>query len=214
MPSLRARWSKPCLGVKYLKTVCLATVVCLSLSTLLPAQGTGGRITGRVSDPTGAVLAGVKVTATNEATGAGRDATTTESGDYVFPEMPVGVYTLSFELTGFKKEVRHGATLQVNAVITLNMVMQIGQTQEVVDVTSEAPLVDTTSTQLGAVVDDRSVSRASAQLSRYLPVSAIAAGRHVHRRFQQLDRLRQRQRGRRFRQWWTWTLQQLQRQRR
>jgi hypothetical protein len=149
MLSLRRRSSK----------LCLAVIVPLLLSVFLPAQGTGGRITGRVADPTGAILPSVKVTATNEATGISRDAQTNESGDYVFPEMQVGVYTLSFELTGFKKEVRHGATLQLNAIITLNMVMQIGQAQEVVDVTSEAPLVDTASTQLGAVVDDRTVSQ-------------------------------------------------------
>ncbi len=149
MPSQRARWSAICL-----------TVACgLLIPVLLSAQSTGGRIVGRISDPTGAVVAGVKVTATNDATGVGRDSTSNESGDYVFPEMSVGEYTFSFELTGFKKEVRHGVTLQLNQVITLNMVMQVGQQQEVVDVTSEAPLVDTASTQLGAVVDDRSVSQ-------------------------------------------------------
>jgi hypothetical protein len=149
MPPLRAR----CFAV------CLIVAFSLLVPALLPAQSTGGRIVGRVADPTGAVLANVKVTAMNEATGVGRDANTNENGDYVFPEMQVGVYTISFELPGFKKELRHGATLQLNAVITLNMTMQIGQAQEVVDVTSEAPLVDTASTQLGAVVDDRSVSQ-------------------------------------------------------
>ena len=66
--------------------------------------------------------------------------------------MPVGTYSLAFDLTGFKKSVRHAIALDVNQVITLNMTMQLGAAQEVVDVTSEAPLVDTSSTQLGAVV--------------------------------------------------------------
>ncbi len=158
MISLRPRWSKPCPYLAHLKTVCLVLAVCFFLTTVVTAQGTGGRILGRVSDPTGAVIAHVKVVATNEATGVKRGGETNESGDYAFPEVPVGVYTLSFELTGFKKDLRHGVTLELNQVITLNMVMQIGQAQEVVDVTSEAPLVDTTSTQLGAVVNDRTVS--------------------------------------------------------
>jgi Carboxypeptidase regulatory-like domain len=145
MPSSRARWN----------AVCLAVVILLP--AVLIAQGTGGRIIGRVADPSGAVLAHVKVVATNEATGVGRDTASNDSGDYTFPEVPVGVYTLSFELVGFKKDLRHGVTLELNQIVTLNMVMQIGQAQEVVDVTSEAPLVDTTSTQLGAVVDDRTV---------------------------------------------------------
>ncbi len=154
MPSLRARSTMMCLG-----TVSFVIAISLVVPTLLCAQGTGGRILGRVADPSGAVIAHVKVTATNEATGVSRGAETNDSGDYVFPEVPVGVYTLDFELTGFKKDLRHGVTLELNQIITLNMLMQIGQTQEVVDVTSEAPLVDTTSTQLGAVVDDRTVSQ-------------------------------------------------------
>jgi hypothetical protein len=163
MPSLRARWSMICLKTVCPKTACLETVclvvaISLLLPTLLLAQGTGGRILGRVSDPSGAVIAHVKVVATNEATGVGRDAESNDSGDYSFPEVPVGVYSLSFELTGFKKDLRHGVPVDLNQVVTLNMVMQIGKAQEVVDVTSEAPLVDTTSTQLGAIMDSREVS--------------------------------------------------------
>jgi hypothetical protein len=133
--------------------------LCLICSTLVFAQGTGGRILGRVADSSGAVLAKVKVTATNEATGIARDTQTNDSGDYGFPEVPVGTYTISFDLSGFKNLVRKGVTLQLNQVITLNMTMQVGASKEVVEVTSEAPLVDTTSTQLGAVVNDRSVSQ-------------------------------------------------------
>ena len=92
MPSLRARWSELSLSTTYLRALCLGLAVCLSLSTLLPAQGTGGRILGLVSDPTGAVLSGVKVTATNEATGVTRDSVSNDSGDYVFPDLPVGTY--------------------------------------------------------------------------------------------------------------------------
>src|SRR5271166_2892768 len=153
MPSPRARWSTLCPG-----TVCLVVAFSFLVPTLLPAQGTGGRILGRVADPTGAVLGGVKVTAINEATGVVRDATTAESGDYVFPDLPVGTYTLNYELTGFKKDFRKRISLDVNQVITLNMTMQLGAAQEIVDVTSEAPLVDTTSTQLGAIVNNRSVN--------------------------------------------------------
>ena len=148
MPSLRARWT----------AVCLAVTTLLLLPTTLPAQGTGGRILGRIADPSGAVLAHVKVVATNEATGVSRDTDSNDSGDYSFPEVPVGVYSLSFELTGFKKDLRHSVSVDLNQVVTLNMVMQIGRAQEVVDVTAEAPLVDTTSTQLGAIMGSREVS--------------------------------------------------------
>jgi len=159
MPSLRARWSQLRVGTTDLRSLCLAAVLCLSLSALLPAQGTGGRVLGRISDPTGAVLGGVKVTATNDATGVAHDTTSNESGDYSFPDLPIATYSLTFDLTGFKKAIRRSITLDLNQVITLNMTMQLGATQETVDVTSEAPLVDTSSTQLGAVMDSKQVSQ-------------------------------------------------------
>jgi hypothetical protein len=148
MPSLRPRWF----------VVCLALAISLSLPTLLPAQGTSGRILGHVADSSGAILANVKVTLVNEGTSVSRDATTNQNGDYDFVEVPVGTYRLEFDLTGFKKNVRRGVSLDINQVITLNLTMQVGAAQEIVDVTSEAPLVETTSTQLGAVVNDRAVS--------------------------------------------------------
>jgi hypothetical protein len=100
----------------------------------------------------------VNVTLVNEATGVSRETKTNESGDYSFIEVVPGTYRVESALLGFKTEVRHNITLQVNQILTLNVTMQPGGAQETVEVTSEAPLVDTTSTQLGAVVDDRSVS--------------------------------------------------------
>lgn len=137
--------------------VCLAVTAVLT-PTMLLAQGTTGRIVGRVADPGGAVLGNVKVTLVNEGTSVSRDTRTNENGDYDFVEVPVGTYRLEFDVAGFKKNIRRGVSLDINQVITLNMTMQVGATQEVVDVTSEAPLVETTSTQLGAVVGDRAVS--------------------------------------------------------
>ena len=132
----------------------------LGLIALLssPALAQSGRIVGRVADPTGAVLAGVKVSLIHEATGSSRDTTTNGSGDYTFVEVVPGVYTAQFELAGFKKSVQKGITVDVNQVVTLNKALDIGTAQEVVEVTSEAQQVDTTSTQLGAVINDRSVN--------------------------------------------------------
>jgi hypothetical protein len=148
MPSLRARWT----------AVCLAAAVSTLIPTLLPAQGASGRIVGRVADPSAAVLAQVKVTLLNEATGINRDALTNDSGDYSFVDVAPGTYTVQFELAGFKKNVQKSVIVDVNQVVTLNSTLQIGGTQETVEVTSEAPQVDTTSTQLGAVINDRSVN--------------------------------------------------------
>jgi carboxypeptidase family protein len=148
-PSLAHRVSASWLAVLGLLTI---------LSVPAFSQSTGGRILGRVADPTGAVLAGVKVTLTNEATGATRDTQTNASGDYTFVEVVPGTYRVEYELTGFKKSVQKTVTVDVNQVVTLNQTLTIGATQETVEVTSEAPQVDTTSTQLGAVINDRSVN--------------------------------------------------------
>ena len=140
---------------------CLFTVSSLVFvfSLSAAAQSTGGRILGRVADPSGAVLSGVKIMIVNEATGVTRETVTNENGDYVFPEVAVGTYRAEFDQKGFKKNIRRAVQLDINQVITLNMTMQIGGASEVVDVTAEAPLVDTTSTQLGAVVNDRTVTQ-------------------------------------------------------
>jgi len=132
--------------------------LCLIFSTFLSAQGTGGRILGRVSDASGAVLAGVKVTLINEATGVSSESTTNASGDYGFPQVAVGVYRLEFDHAGFKKSLQRGVNVDLNQVVTVNSVLQIGATKELVEVTTEAPLVDTTSTQLGAIMESRAVA--------------------------------------------------------
>src|SRR5205807_3779817 len=102
MPSLPSRWSV----MRCLNALCLAVAICLSLPTQLHAQGTTGRILGRVADPSGAVLAGVKVTLVNQGTNVSRDGRTNETGDYDFIAVPVGTYRLEFDLTSFKKNIR------------------------------------------------------------------------------------------------------------
>lgn len=139
---------------------CLVLVASFSLALLpVSAQSTGGRILGRVSDSTGAVVTGVQVTLINDATGVSRDTKTDQSGDYTFVEVVPSKYRVEYTLQGFKKNVRANVMLEINQVLTLNATLQPGATQETVEVSSEAPLVDTTSTQLGAVVNDRAISQ-------------------------------------------------------
>src|SRR5277367_2698721 len=138
-------------------STCLLSA-CLICATQLFAQGTGGRILGRVADSSGAVLANVKVTLTNEATGVSNESTTNADGDYGFPQVPVAVYRMDFDLAGFKKSIQRAVNVDLNQIVTVNAVLQVGETKETVEVTSEAPLIDTTSTQLGAIMDSRQVS--------------------------------------------------------
>src|ERR1700678_214296 len=158
MPSPQQPSSKPFRISCWLISLSSVLSLCLVCSTIMSAQGTGGRILGRVADSSGAVLANVKVTLTNEATSVSNETTTNANGDYGFPQVPVGTYRMDFDLTGFKKNLQRGVNVDLNQVVTVNSVLQIGATKETVEVTSEAPLVDTTSTQLGAVMGAQQVS--------------------------------------------------------
>ena len=127
-------------------------------STFMFAQGTGGRILGRVADPSGAVLAGVKVTLTNEATGVSNESNDQQRGRLRFsPGSSRHLHAL-LRFDGIQDERAEGNRRRPEPGDHANSALQIGETKETVEVTSEAPLVDTTSTQLGAVMDSRQVS--------------------------------------------------------
>src|SRR5262249_28111922 len=118
----------------------LRCLISLLVIGCLPAvaQSTGGRIIGKVSDSTGAVVNGVNVKLINGATGVARETKSGENGDYTFVEVTPGNYTVEYTVQGFKKYVRENVTLDVNEVLTLNATLQPGGTQEVIEVTSEA----------------------------------------------------------------------------
>jgi len=138
--------------------LCLCVAVCLSVITPSLRAETTGRVTGKVTDTTGAVVPDTKVTLVNEDTSVPRSSNSDKEGGYTFLQVPVGNYHLEFEHAGFKTSVQKGVAVQLNQVVNVNVQLEIGGTKEVVDVTSEAPLVDTSSTQLGAVVDSQSVA--------------------------------------------------------
>src|SRR6202162_729547 len=120
------------------------------------AQSTGGRIRGTVSDPSSASIAAATVTLINEATHATRDVQSGANGEYIFIEVPVGSYEIDAIQAGFKKYVHKGVGLDLNEVISVDITLQLGSSAERVEVTGAPPVIDTTSTQLGAVVNERS----------------------------------------------------------
>ena len=119
------------------------------------AQSTGGRIRGTVSDPSGASVTAATVTLLNEATHSAHEVQTSAGGEYIFIEVPVGSYEIDVTQAGFKKFVRKGIALDLNQVISIDITLQLGAATESVEVTGAPPIVDTSSTQLGAVVNER-----------------------------------------------------------
>src|SRR5215471_4706876 len=112
------------------------------------AQSDRGTITGTVSDPTGAVIPGVGILATNVETAARYETATTETGNYTLPQLPSGTYQLSAELPGFKKYVRQGITVLVAQTLRLDVTLEVGSNNESVTVTENAPLLRTDSSEL------------------------------------------------------------------
>jgi hypothetical protein len=138
--------------------VCALCMLALSLAAAVcsNAQSTGGRIRGTVTDPSGSAVSGAKLVLTNEANGTQRDTQTGSNGEYIFLEVPIGSYQLESNQQGFKKYLHKGLVVNLNEVVSLDITLQIGGTSEVVEVTGAPPVVDTTSTQLGAIVNERS----------------------------------------------------------
>src|SRR5258708_5266942 len=99
-------------------------------ATLLPAQETRGQILGRITDPSGAVVAGAEVKAVNTATSIVATTRTNGSGDYAFHLLISGTYNVSAELTGFKVFLQQGISLQVAENKTVNVVLEVGQTSD------------------------------------------------------------------------------------
>lgn len=127
------------------------------VSSLALAQSNNQTITGTVTDASGAVLPGVSITVVNEGTGLTRTAVTNESGNYSVPQIPIGNYRVEAELPGFRKEVRRGLTLQVDQRARIDLQLQVGQVTEVIEVTGQAPLIQTEDASIGSVIDHQKV---------------------------------------------------------
>ncbi|HZS04376.1 MAG TPA: carboxypeptidase regulatory-like domain-containing protein [Blastocatellia bacterium] len=151
----------------------------LALSGVAGAQGLGS-IVGTVTDPTGAVIAGAKVTATEVGTGFARTTTTDAEGRYVLASLRPAQYDLSVEAAGFRTFSQKGVTLLADQTLTLGMAVQVGAQSEVISVTTEAVQVDTSTPTLKQVIERERVQelplngRNAATLTLLVP-GAVAA---------------------------------------
>src|SRR6516225_8839171 len=112
------------------------------------AADVNGRIKGSVTHPQGAVLAGVKVSAANEATGVKFDTTTGPDGGYLFPQLPIGTYTVAVSASGFKSFTAKGIVLNIDQEYVEPIKLSVGSTAEIVEVAAAPVQVDTTDMQL------------------------------------------------------------------
>lgn len=136
----------------------LAIALVFSLAAIsVPAQTGTSRITGTVMDPQGAVIVGAQVTAKNESTGVTYTTKTTSAGVFEFPSMPIGSYTITVEMAGFRKYSSAGNVLTVGSPLVIEVTLEVGSTSEVIEVQGGYERIETTHAMLGDIVGRRPI---------------------------------------------------------
>ncbi len=146
-----------------LRSICILLLLVTLCGSLAFSQAVNGSLLGTIVDSSGASVPNAQVTITATSTGISRVTRTGDGGTFTFPEVPPGTYQVTVELTGFKKAVRMGVDVLVNASIRVDLTMQPGNVSETVNVTAEVPLLQTDRS-------DTSVKIEESQLAN-LPIS-------------------------------------------
>jgi hypothetical protein len=135
----------------------LCVVLALLFVVCARAQISTGTIAGVVEDTSGAVIPNAGVTATQTATGESRHTVTTGSGEFNLPFLRVGQYSVAVTAPGFKTRILSGITLQVDQTVNLNVPLEVGAATEAVEVTGMSPLVDSATSSLGQVIENKQI---------------------------------------------------------
>src|SRR3989475_11777100 len=156
----------------------ILAVALMLVFSLPPSYGqiVTASLSGTITDPTGAAIPEASVTATKVATGAATKTTTDGAGNYSIPSLPPGIYKLTVEKTGFKATVLSGIQLLVNQQAVVNAQLQVGQVTTAIEVSSAAPLVETTTASVGTVIGEREVVDLPLNLRRFGALAVLVPG--------------------------------------
>ena len=135
-----------------------------------------GSISGTVTDPSGAVLVGVKVTVTSVSTGIEGSAVTDAKGFYRFPSLGVDTYAVAVNQSGFRPFLENGVRIDANSAIQIDIRMQLGQLTDTVTVESNAVQVETQSTQMGEVIEGETITSVPLNGRSYLDLLSLQPG--------------------------------------
>ena len=129
--------------MRNLRSVSVCCALFLSFSACLYSQAVSGTVLGNVTDTSGAVVAHAAVTLTEVKTNVARTAATNESGNYTFPDVPEGSYSVTVAIPGFKKEIRDNIIVAVNTSARVDVQLQPGNISQSVEVTAAPPALQT-----------------------------------------------------------------------
>ena len=136
-------------------------VMILSALILLPicvlGQSTTASIVGTVKDSTGAILPNVAITVTNTATNTARNTVSDSDGNYNISNLPIGLYRVTAELTGFKRSILNQVQLVVNQTARIDIQLEAGNISEQVDVETSSPLIESETSTVGQVISNRTI---------------------------------------------------------
>jgi hypothetical protein len=135
----------------------LAVLLVCAVPAFGQSQAINGTIEGTIVDASGGVLPGVTVLITNTDTGAARSVVTNESGVYRAPLLPLGRYTVSAELSGFRKFEQKGISLTAGQTAVINITLTVGNMSELVSVTADTPVVDLGKIDQGRTLNEREI---------------------------------------------------------
>lgn len=129
----------------------------IAMSALVLAQSGTTSLRGTVTDPTTATVSGASVTLANPERGFSRSVTTNSAGDYEFLQLQPGTYHLTVAMSGFRKMEQKQIQLLVDTPTIVNLKLEVGATSEIVDVTGEAPVINTTDASVGNAFSETQV---------------------------------------------------------
>jgi hypothetical protein len=162
-------------GLRTIPSVLIVLGLLAALPGLLDAQTATGNLDGRVTDPGGSPLPGVTVTATNDATGLSRSTVSLTDGSYRIPALPIGTYTVTWDLEGFGRLQHEGVPIQVAVTRTLNATLDLETVEEVITVTAQAGLV-ATSPAIGTVVSQEELENLPINDRQFANLATLAPG--------------------------------------
>jgi hypothetical protein len=163
----------------WMLTFLFVTLVVIFSPQVSRAQDVFGTINGTVTDASGAAVPNAIVTITNEQTKLSRPATTNEDGYYVATELPVGMYTVAATLKGFKVTTAAGNDLVAGAHLTVDLILQVGQTSETVQVTAIGQTVNQTSAEIATTIQTRTVQNLALNERNYVQLTTLIPGSPV-----------------------------------
>src|SRR5215467_10981782 len=146
------------LGELFWFTLVALLVIVALISGPARGQAVNATLLGSVTDASGAAVGGAKITITEVKTGIVHSATTNESGNYEVPDLAPGLYEVTAEKQGFKKEARKGVEVLVNTDTRVNLALEVGTEQDTVVVTAEIPILQTDRADVGAKMESRQVT--------------------------------------------------------